>query len=234
MIRIAVVEDEDNWADMMFQYLHRYEVENQEKFDVIRYKDGYEIVEKYSGDLDIIFMDIEMGMMNGIESSEAIRRVDKQVIIIFVTNMAQYAINGYSVNALDYILKPIAYIPFSEMLKKAIQSLHRIQDIFITVKFRNGIVKIRSKDIFWIESQGHHLTFHTTDGDYDTTVYSMKKVEEMLKPEGFCRCNSGNLVNLSQVYGTKNGYVQINDTLLLISRGKKTEFMSALVSYMTK
>ncbi|CUQ52405.1 MULTISPECIES: LytR/AlgR family response regulator transcription factor [Hungatella] len=234
MIHIAIVEDEDIWADRITLFIQQYKREYQEHFQILRYRDGYEIADNYPLDLDIIFMDIEMKMMDGIAAAETIRKMDERVIIVFVTNMVQYAIKGYGVDALDYILKPISYIPFSETLKKAIRSLQKNKEVFITVKFRDGVLKICSSHILWIESQGHRLTFHTVEGDYGTTVYSMKEVEEKLRPEGFCRCNSGNLVNLSQVQGTKNGHVQIGDAQLLISRGKKVEFMKALVSFMTK
>lgn len=103
--------------------------------------------------------------------------------------------------ALDYILKPVSYVAFSQSLERALRSLEKNRDVFITVKFRDGIVKIAAKDIEWIESQGHRLIFHTTEKNYETTVYSMKEVEDRLEPEGFKRCNNGSLVNLRMVQG---------------------------------
>lgn len=234
MIHIAIVEDEDIWAETIIQYLNRYGTEEQEEFHTQRFHDGYEIVEKYPDELDIIFMDIEMGMMNGIEAAEEIRKKDDRVAIIFITCMAQYAIKGYKVNALDYILKPISYVPFSQSLKKAVYSLNLREDTYITVKFRDGITKLCSKDILWIESHGHRLTFHSETGDYETTVYSMKEMETQLEPKGFKRCNSGVLVNLRRVCSVRNGYVEIGQSRLLISRGKKTDFMDELVRIMTE
>ena len=118
MIHIAIVEDEDVWAEKINHYLKKYEIENQIPFHISRFHDGAEIADDYSGGHDIIFMDIEMGLMNGMEAAEQIRTKDEQVIIIFVTNMSQYAIRGYKVNALDYVLKPITYIPFSQTLRQ--------------------------------------------------------------------------------------------------------------------
>ena len=234
MIQIAIVEDEDFCADQIKNYISRMSGEIQEEFSMVRFRNGYEIVDRYPEKLDIIFMDIEMALMDGMEAAEEIRKIDEHVVIIFVTNMAQYAIRGYRVNALDYILKPISYIAFSESFKRAIRTLDYRKDTFITVKFREGIVKVCAKDILWIESQGHRLIFNTVNKSYETTVYSMKEIEAKLESEGFKRCNNGCLVNLRKVQGIHNGYVQIGEKNLQISSGKKNDFMSALVSFMTE
>lgn len=234
MIYIAIVEDEDVWAETINNYLRQYEKENQEQFHIRRFHDGAEIADDYSGGNDIIFMDIEMGLMDGMEAAEQIRTKDEQVVIIFVTNMAQYALRGYKVNAFDYVLKPIAYMPFSQTLKKAIRLVEKTKDNYITINMRNGIAKICTADIYWIESHGHRLTFHTSEGEKETTVYSMKEMEDKLNTEGFKRCNSGNLVNLKYVESIQNGYIEIGGTLLSVSRGRKADFMTSLVSYMTE
>ena len=234
MIQIAIVEDEDQCAEKMKEYVRQYFETFGGEYSICRFCDGYDIAEKYPANLDIIFMDIEMSLMDGMEAAEQIRKIDERVIIIFVTNMAQYAIRGYRVKALDYILKPVSYVAFSQSLERALRSLEKNRDVFITVKFRDGIVKIAAKDIEWIESQGHRLIFHTTEKNYETTVYSMKEVEDRLEPEGFKRCNNGSLVNLRMVQGIGNGCVEIGGRSLQISCGKKNEFMSTLVRYMTE
>lgn len=234
MIQIAIVEDEDQCAEKMKEYIRQYLGTPGDEYSICRFCNGYDIVEKYAANLDIIFMDIEMSLMDGMEAAEQIRKIDERVVIVFVTNMAQYAIRGYRVNALDYILKPISYEAFSQSLERALRSLEKNRDVFITVKFRDGIVKIAAKDIEWIESQGHRLIFHTPRKNYETTVYSMKEVVDRLEPEGFKRCNKGSLVNLRMVQGIANGCVEIGGRSLQISRGKKNEFMSALVRYMTE
>lgn len=234
MVKVAIIEDDDVWAGKISELLRQYENEYGQKIETRRFTDGYEIVDGYTGGFDIILMDIEMGLMDGMEAAEQIRTKDEKVVIIFVTNMAQYAIRGYKVNALDYILKPITYMPFSQTLKKAIRSLDNIKETFITISLRDGTQKIRSSDINWVESQGHRLTFHTEKDEFETTVYSMKEIAEKLADEGFMRCSSGVLVNLRKVSGIRNGNIVVGNDMLSVSRGKKAEFMAALVSYMTE
>ena len=129
MLRIATVEDDANDLEALRTHLSRYEKENGLKFQVTEFRDGEDIVTDYSADYDLILMDIEMAFLNGMKAAEKIRELDKDVIIIFITNMPQYAIQGYKVNALDYMLKPISYFSFSESMGRA---LHRVnvQEIY--------------------------------------------------------------------------------------------------------
>ena len=110
MIRIAIVEDDRHDREALKKCLNRYEKENQMKFSVTEFQDGEDIVTDYTASYDLIILDIEMAFLNGMKAAEKIRELDTNVIIIFITNMPQYAIQGYKVNALDYILKPISYL----------------------------------------------------------------------------------------------------------------------------
>lgn len=120
MIKIAIVEDEAMYAKQLEEFLRQYEKENGEAFDITIYSDGDQIVNKYRSQYDIILMDVEMKFMDGMSAAEEIRKVDTEVVIIFITNMAQYAIRGYAVDALDYVLKPVSYFAFSQRLSRAI------------------------------------------------------------------------------------------------------------------
>jgi len=112
LLRVAIVEDDDSYAETLQEYLNKYEQENEVRFQVVRYEDGADLVEKYHGDFDILIMDIELKFMDGMTAAQHIRKMDSNVIIIFVTNMPQFALKGYQVDALDYVLKPISYYAF--------------------------------------------------------------------------------------------------------------------------
>lgn len=109
MIRIAIVEDETVYKEQLIEYLKEFEQERSETLKIDTFSDGDEIVENYQAQFDIILMDIQMNFMDGMSAAEEIRKIDSEVVIIFITNLAQYAIKGYEVDALDYILKPISY-----------------------------------------------------------------------------------------------------------------------------
>ena len=152
--------------------------------------------------------------------------------IIFVTNMAQYAIRGYRVNALDYILKPVEYLPFSESLQRALKRISFREEKYLLVPSREGKEKIAASQILWVESKGHRLTFYKKNGHIlETTVYTMKEVEAELKELGFARSNSGCLINLREVDGFNDKEVIIGGKRLSVSRGQKASFMAELIRF---
>ena len=169
MIKIAIVEDEAMYAKQLEEFLHQYEAENQEAFEITIYSDGDQIVNKYKSQFDIILMDVEMKFMDGMSAAEEIRKMDSEVVIIFITNMAQYAIRGYAVDALDYVLKPVSYFAFSQRLNRAIERMKKREAKVIMVNIKGGMVRINIANIYYIESQGHTLILHTILGDYETT-----------------------------------------------------------------
>ena len=228
MIRIAIVEDEDMWADVLLDHLHRYEKETGVSFDIRRFRDGYEITDPYPGDLDVILMDIEMGLMDGMEAAQEIRKRDEAVSILFVTNMAQYALEGYKVQAMDYILKPISYQAFHESLKRALRTVSRRQDGYLTIRGKNQGEKLEVSAIRFIESHGHRLSIQLEDRVVETTLFSMKELEAQLAPQGFVRCSSGCLVNLRHVTSFRENELQVQGTSLPISRNRKAEVMDKL------
>lgn len=231
MIRIAVVEDEDVFVEQLKEYLERYRRESGNGIRVTYFRDGDEIAEEYKGDYDIILMDIQMEFMDGMTAAEKIRKLDQEVIIMFITNMTQYAIRGYQVDALDYMVKPIEYFAFSQKLDRAIVRLKRRDRHYISISVEDGIQKLDVTEIFYVESQGHILVYHTRKGVF-VTRGTMKELEEALLPYGFYRSNKGYLVNMKHVDGIQDGCCVISNERLPISRGKRKQFMEALVNYM--
>lgn len=232
-MNIAIVEDEQIYIDEMVAYLGRFQKEIGESIDVTIYRDGLDFVTKYKGDQDIIFLDIQMPLMDGMTTAEKIRQVDEQVIIMFVTNMSSYAIRGYEVDALDYILKPVNYFAFSKKLKRAMSRVVRAPEKFVTLTLKEGIKKLEVRHITYIESQGHQLNFYTKDKDYITRG-TLKAFEEELEDSQFFRINKGVLVNISAVSGIKDNCCVVGEVLLPISRQRKKKFMEDLTNYMSE
>lgn len=231
MFHIAIVEDEVVYRDILKAYLKRYEEENSLHFKVSEFSDGDQIVHKYSADYDIIFMDIQMKFMDGMKAAEEIRKLDGKVILMFITNMTQYAIRGYEVDAMDYIVKPVEYFSFSQKLGRAIQRIPKKDSRVINVPVEGGTSKLRLDEIFYVESFGHDLEYRTVKGSVKSRG-TLKDLEQELAPHGFFRSGKSYLVNLHYVDAVRNGCCYIGNDKLVISRQKKKEFMNALVKYM--
>lgn len=230
MLRIAIVEDELMYARQLEGFLRQYEEEKQEVFEIQRFTDGDEIVENYKAQFDIILLDIQMQFMDGMTTAEAIRKVDTEVILIFITNLRQYAIRGYEVDALDYVVKPISYFAFSERLNRAVKRLQKRKQHTIVLKLRRGIARIDVADISYVEAQNHTLIYHTAGKNIESSG-TMKDAENMLSEFDFFRGNKGYLINLAHVDSVQDGFAVVRGEKLLLSRPRRNDFMEALTNY---
>ncbi|MDO4620674.1 MAG: LytTR family DNA-binding domain-containing protein [Lachnospiraceae bacterium] len=227
MISIAIVEDETSYAEQLKSFMEQFMAETGERIKLTFYRDGEDIIEDYKAQYDIILMDIQMRFMDGMTAAEKIRETDSQVLIMFITNMTNYAIRGYQVDALDYIVKPVVYFDFSQKMQRAIRRLPDKNVYRVKIGASSGIVRINAENIYYIESEGHILRFHTRLGTYEERG-KMQEREAELVPQGFFRSNKSYLVNLNYVDGIKDGCCLICGEELLISRARKSEFMKML------
>ncbi|MCR5294569.1 MAG: LytTR family DNA-binding domain-containing protein [Lachnospiraceae bacterium] len=231
MIRIAVVEDEDASAMKLMGFIERYRLENGGNFRTVRFKDGDEIAEGYKDEFDIILMDIQMRFMDGMTAAEKIRQMDRKVVIMFITNRIDYAIRGYAVDAVDYVLKPVSYFAFASKLTRAIERASRSEGHMVVIPLASGYIRTNTEEIYYIESEGHNIVYHTKTGDYRIRG-KMADLERELGPHGFFRCNKGYLVNLLHIGGVEGSACLVNGEKLLISRARKNDFMAALADYL--
>lgn len=229
MTKICIVEDEVDQAELLKNYINRYANEHKLPFSIEHLSDGIDLVDDYKGQYDIILLDIQMKHLDGMAAAEKIRKVDSDVIIIFITSTVQYAVQGYAVDALGYVLKPVPYPQFEQIFDKAIQRVESKQHrVYIKVSVDDKQLKLDCDTIIFIESQRNNVIIHTEDMDY-TTLGPLKKFEEMLMTHGFSKCHNAYLVNLSFVEGVQKEEVILDHSITLpISRARKKEFMTAL------
>lgn len=231
MIRIALVDDDFQHIQLMKSYVERYSEQEHIGFSVKEFHNGLNFVEDYDGSFDVVFLDIEMPHLDGIEAARRIRTVDQSVGIIFVTNMAQYAIHGYEVNAIDFIVKPVQYYVFTDKLKKAIWFSKMNTEKEIVIDTGDIVIKLRTSQIIYIEKDKNYLVYHTKDETFRVRG-TIADAEKILKSEGFSKCISGCIVNLKYVTRASKDTVWLDEIQLPISRQRRKAFKEELMKYM--
>ena len=230
MAKIAVVEDNDAVRAELCGFIAQYAQESGSQLDVTPFSDGAQVVEPYRPGFDIIFLDIEMPTLGGMPTAERIRLLDPDVVLIFVTNMAQYAVRGYEVDALDFVLKPVNYYQFSTKLARALQRIQWRRGGQITLQTPGGAQQLDTDDILYLETRDRLLHYHTADKVWSVRG-SLLKSEKELAPYHFARCNQCYLVNLRHVKGVQDDLVQVGEERLEISRRQRAAFLAAVASY---
>lgn len=230
MLKIAILEDNTAQTKRLIEHLNKYEEENKVSFEISDFTNGLDFIEDFSPKWDIIFLDIEMPGMNGVEVAEEIRRLDKDVILIFVTNLFKYALKGYSVGAMDYLIKPVHYSDLSLTLSRVMNHFESTDTKYINLETKDGFSRINPNSLYYVEVNKHYLTYHTQDGD--VTVRGTMTAAEAELSEGFSKCNNCYLVNLKFVTEVTREACQVGPHTLEISRRAYQSFIEALNSYL--
>ena len=213
MLKIAVVEDQTEVRESLSQFIRQYAGEQGLQAEVEPFADGAVIAEGYQPGYDIIFLDVEMPRLGGFGAAERIRAVDPDVVLVFVTNMAQYAIRGYEVDALDFVLKPVNYYQFSTKLARALQRVQRRKGGQIALQTAGRVQLLNTEDIYWLETRDRMLHYHTSTGVWSVRS-SLQNAEKQLAPYHFAKCNQCYLVNLRYVRAVQNDMVQVGEDRL--------------------
>lgn len=232
MLRIAIVEDEKQYQANLVEHLSRYEKSHEEQFIVRTYFDGIDILDDYSADYDVIFLDIHMKYQDGITTAKKIREKDENVIIIFITALAQYAIEGYKVNALDFILKPVVYEQFEIAMDKVLLTASKYRkEKLIIVSDGSAKRKVSTDDIFYIEVVAHDMYFYTKHGVFQQRGTTLKEIASELESFHFVKSGQSQLVNLRYVENISGDVVCVPGANIYLSRSRKKEFIKAFAEY---
>lgn len=233
MFNIYVVEDDKNNANKLSEYITKFCNDNNVAFRLNVYGDGLSFLDAYRVGGNLVFLDIQMPNIDGLETAQKLRDIDKNVEIIFVTNLLKYAIRGYEVQAFDYVVKPINYYDFSIRMKKFLIKESKKNELKIMVSYGGKMRCINVSDICCIEVVGHNIVYHLMSEDV-LAHDSLSGAEQLLPPDRFVRCNSGILVNLHYVQAVENDSVKVAGKWLPISRPKKKDFIIKLTKFIAR
>ena len=230
-MHIAIVEDDRNVQQQLSAYIGKFYEENGGSYKLSVFSDGDEILEDFRADYDLILLDIQMKHLNGLETAEKIRTLDRDAYLVFVTNLANYAIRGYSVQAFDFVLKPVNYMMLRQLLQRIEKLVSARQQRYVTLPTDLGLTRVDVSRIYYVETEAHFLIIKTDQGEYRMRD-TMKNMETVLTKYGFFRCNNCYLVNLKHVGRVDGSTAYVNGEELTISRPRYKAFMETLTRYL--
>lgn len=230
-MRIAIVDDEPQMRIQLSEYVKRFASENHLDFEIIQFPCGDALLADYHPDYDVLIFDIDMPGTNGMDTARQVRAVDEQVVILFVTNIAQYAINGYEVEAVDYVIKPIGYFDFSLKFQKALRQVRQRQGDQLVISSVDGPIKLPTEDILYVEVLAHYLIYHTEKREYQVRG-SMKEQEDALREHHFCRAHKSYLVNLQRIDNIRASEILICGHSIPLGRAYKESLMEDYLRYL--
>lgn len=230
MIQFAIVDDDIKSIETIHRYIDLFYRTSDEEYHITKFQDGDSLLANYQSLFDIIFLDVEMKRSNGINVAKSIRETDNSTVIIFISRMAKYAVAGYSVNALDYVAKPVDYASFELKLRKALNHLKQHQTNKIQLNLDGKYLWLSTDDILYIEVFDHRLLYHTTKGDYSTGGVLSTVLAE-LKKYNFRQCNRYCIVNLKYVTKLQDNDITVGSKTLQVSKRRRREIVDALLLY---
>lgn len=234
MVHIAIVEDESEAAVHLQSCLCRFSEEHQTPIEITIFPDAVSFLDPYRSTFDSVFMDIELPGMNGMEAARRLRETDRVITLVFVTNMAQYAVKGYEVDALDFIVKPVRYPDIVFKMKRILENLRINKTREVTIPLpKGGFQRVSSTELFYVEVSNHNLRYHLASGILETGG-TLSKAEEELKSWGFLRCNSCFLVNPRYVEWIRGHTVKVAQDELQISHPKRKDFLKNMTDWLAK
>ena len=178
--------------------------------------------------IDLLFLDINMPQINGLEFSKTIHASTR---IIFTTAYDQYAVEGFRVNALDYLLKPINYTDFLQATNKALEwfKLANISPTSIFIKSGYRMEKIDFDNILYIENQKDYVKFHLENQKEPiSSLMSMQSLEEKLPSKLFMRVHRSFIVNLNKIKTIERNCIVFGKKYIPVSESYKSKFMDFL------
>jgi len=232
MWKIMICDDEPAMCQQLRELLNRFSEECHFEFLIQEYHSGKELLEHLTFDTDIVFLDIKMEPLSGMDTARIIRSKNQDICLIFITTMTQYAMEGYQVHAFGFLKKPVRYSQFRLQMLDTMRMLQKNKKE--TFSFKNGseTYNLNLNSIQYFEIYGHDVRIFLTD---QTLNYygTLSELEDALRGKGFYRCHKSYLVNLGHISKITSSEISLKlGTRIPLSKYRRKDLLEQFASYM--
>ncbi|EJO5347422.1 response regulator transcription factor [Clostridium botulinum] len=223
-MRIGICQNDVVQRNSLKNNLEKITKDTEIKCEFLEFNCGQDLLKNYTK-MNIIFLDISIEKINGIDIAKKIREFDSVVEIIFITSLIDYIHQAYEVRAYRYLLTPVSYETIKYVTLKCLKSIEI--ETNLVIKYKGEIIILNIDDITYIEVMQKMLTIHTKEKKYMVKM-TLRKFEEKLSQHDFFRCHKSFLVNLNKVKEFKDNIIRVNNTYIPISKYRLKEFRNKL------
>ena len=231
MISVAIVEDSEFDRKILRDCLEQYTAGTGTGFAVAEYSSGETFLENCAEDPDLVFMDIVMNGLDGMSTARKMRLTNEKSLLIFVTSLLQYAVQGYSVDAADFLVKPVSYPLFKLSMDRVQKKIRQKSPARLCFSNREGEWSVPASQVCYIESLDHKIFVHTTERIIPVDG-SLTAMEKLTASQPFFRCHVSYLINLSHVERVSGNDVWVHGDRLSISRYRRRAFLEAWTAWL--
>lgn len=215
-MKVAVCDDEAIFVDRICALLERWAQKRNLCLSLYRFSDGDALLETHLSEvMDLIFLDVRMPFIDGMDAARELRAAGSSVPIIFISSAREYAVDSYKVDAFWYLVKPVDETLLYTVLDKFHRTFHEKKEM-VVLRTQTGYCKISTMDVDYLEAQNKHVIAYLSNGR-----------------KGFCKCHRSYIVNLRQIKEFDKIRVVLNaGTMIPISRNSYQIFKENYFSYM--
>ena len=230
MMRIAIVEDEANQRGQLAVGVRG--VLAGLEAELVCLDEAAPLLARYAAGerFDLLLLDIQMPGMDGMSAAARVREFDADVLIVFITSMAQYAVQGYKVDALDFLVKPVTREVLDACLARALRRLRKREPASLSVRSGGSLRIVPVSSILYAESREHRTLLRTREEEIPCAG-SLGSLEEALIPHGFFRCHAAFVVSFAQVERLDGGEVLVGGQRVPLSKHRRRQFLAALAAF---
>lgn len=233
-MKIIICDDEPFAREQIGNYIHNYN-QPMPDYELLEFSSGKELVKSCKEHLcaDIVFLDIELNNLDGIDTAKLIRIYDKRTIIIFISSHKERVFDAFDCETFHFITKPFSQATFNDVLEKALAK-YKLQHQYYMIKWRNQIIKMPIEKIKYLEICRKHVVFHTYDGEFQMAA-TLTDVLSDLAPYGFLQTHQGYVVNMGQIRRIEGLDIMLMDgTKVYISERKRKNVIIEYANYVTR